>query len=245
MSYIVAIDGPDKSGKDTLIERVSNKLRGIGIKSGMLRSPGGSPLGDILRDILLNRKEELKIHNNTELLTHILSMVALTEKHGYDTLFSLAKGIDRKPDVWIMNRSIISTFVYQAMMGQRKEQWKLIHDLASLLNILIPKTVYILCSRTETLLERIKCNREEVNEYEKSLLEKRYDFGITTLGVAPKSNLERLNDAYHEIADMSPELAKRTLFGMRIVKVNTEKSIQECVDFISHDILTQQKKQSI
>lgn len=50
----VTLEGPDGSGKSTQAERVAARLRGRGIDCLATREPGGTPLGEAVREILMH-----------------------------------------------------------------------------------------------------------------------------------------------------------------------------------------------
>jgi dTMP kinase len=51
----ITFEGIDGSGKSTHIETVASALRARGIKLLMTREPGGTPLGESLRELVLNQ----------------------------------------------------------------------------------------------------------------------------------------------------------------------------------------------
>ncbi len=54
----ITFEGPDGSGKTTQIKRLTEWLRGRGVEPVLLRQPGGTPLGEKIRGILLDSKSE-------------------------------------------------------------------------------------------------------------------------------------------------------------------------------------------
>jgi len=51
---LVTFEGPEGSGKSTLIRGLADALAATGIEPLLLREPGGSPVGERIRDILLD-----------------------------------------------------------------------------------------------------------------------------------------------------------------------------------------------
>jgi dTMP kinase len=51
----ITIEGPDGSGKTTQVEALAQRLRGAGVPVVVTREPGGTRLGEQLREILLAR----------------------------------------------------------------------------------------------------------------------------------------------------------------------------------------------
>jgi dTMP kinase len=64
--FFVTLEGIDRSGKTTQVERLCASLaaRGLpvgvaGVPGGSLREPGGTPAGEAIRDVLLHRPNEI------------------------------------------------------------------------------------------------------------------------------------------------------------------------------------------
>ncbi len=58
MASFITIEGSDGSGKSTLIGRIESHLRGLGVQFQLTREPGGTPIAEEIREIILkpNRK---------------------------------------------------------------------------------------------------------------------------------------------------------------------------------------------
>ncbi|RMH55724.1 MAG: dTMP kinase [Candidatus Hydrogenedentota bacterium] len=67
---LITFEGPDGSGKTTHARRLVRKLRRQGWEVVLTREPGGTPFGDRVRKILLDRKFEEEIGARTELLLY-------------------------------------------------------------------------------------------------------------------------------------------------------------------------------
>jgi dTMP kinase len=64
----ITIEGGEGSGKSTLIQRLKSHLSQQGIPVVTTREPGGSALGEAIRDLLLHNKNGLSIGATAELL---------------------------------------------------------------------------------------------------------------------------------------------------------------------------------
>jgi dTMP kinase len=53
--WFITIEGPDGAGKTTQTDRLAGNLRGAGLEVVLTREPGGTWLGERLRDVLLSR----------------------------------------------------------------------------------------------------------------------------------------------------------------------------------------------
>ena len=74
----VCLDGPDGGGKTTQAARLVDWLRGRGFDVVACRDPGGTPLGDRLRSILLDRGE-VEPCLRSEMLLYMASRAQLVD----------------------------------------------------------------------------------------------------------------------------------------------------------------------
>jgi dTMP kinase len=102
----ISFEGIDGAGKSTHIAFVTELIRQHGIKVVNTREPGGTPLGEILRDLVLNEK----MHLETETL---LMFAARRENLAEVIEPALARG-----DWVISDRFTDASFAYQG--GGRK-----------------------------------------------------------------------------------------------------------------------------
>ncbi len=75
MSKFIVFEGLDGAGKSTLIKQVSDKLKQQAISFILTREPGGTSLGETVRDWVLNPKSECSPQ------TEILLMSAVRHDH--------------------------------------------------------------------------------------------------------------------------------------------------------------------
>src|SRR4030065_1013885 len=97
----ITLEGIDGAGKSTHLSFIAERLRAKGRQVVVTREPGGTPLGEMLRDLVLSQK----MHTETETLIMFASRREHIEKL---IVPALEKGIwvlsDRFPD---------ATFAYQ------------------------------------------------------------------------------------------------------------------------------------
>ena len=74
-----SIDGGDGVGKSTQIERFCQWLRSEGHDVVTCRDPGSTPLGEAIRELLLNR-HDLSIHRRSEMLLYMAARTQLVEE---------------------------------------------------------------------------------------------------------------------------------------------------------------------
>ncbi len=104
--HFITLEGGDGSGKTTQIELLSDYLRGRGIDAYMTREPGGTRLGEALRDIILHSSDP--IDDKVELLL----MFAARSQHITEVIKPrLASG------QWVLSdRFTDATFAYQVVV---------------------------------------------------------------------------------------------------------------------------------
>jgi len=104
----ITLDGGDGCGKTTQLCLLAEKLESQGYEVVCCRDPGSTPLGDAVRNILLNR-QELHIADITEVLLFTAARSQLVREVIRP---ALATG-----KIVLSDRFLISTFVYQCYAG--------------------------------------------------------------------------------------------------------------------------------
>ncbi len=97
----ITLEGIDGAGKSTHLSFIAERLRAKGLQVVVTREPGGTPLGEMLRDLVLSQK----MHVETETLI----MFASRREHIDKVIVpALEKGI------WVLSdRFTDATFAYQ------------------------------------------------------------------------------------------------------------------------------------
>lgn len=142
----IAIEGIDKAGKTTVANQLVDTLRNLGLKTGYVREPGGTHLGEELRDILLGHREVGgPLAFETELFLFLASRAQLVKEtiHPY-----LVDGTHIIADRWTY-----STLAYQSY------GWGFDRDLVRKMNSLstgeiVPDLVLFLDLPVEIARER-------------------------------------------------------------------------------------------
>ena len=104
----IVIDGPDGAGKSTQLKLLAEHLRQEGVKVTGTRDPGGTRIGDSIREILLNR-EHADMTIGCEML---LYMASRTQLMGEVIGPAIANGRCVLCDRWVS-----STVAYQLADG--------------------------------------------------------------------------------------------------------------------------------
>ncbi len=75
----ITLEGPEGSGKSTQIRRLAKRLEAMGYPVVTTREPGGTPIGDQIRHVLV-RLENKELHPRTEILLFLAARAQLVEQ---------------------------------------------------------------------------------------------------------------------------------------------------------------------
>ncbi|TVP55026.1 MAG: dTMP kinase [Gemmatimonadales bacterium] len=100
----LVIEGVEGAGKSTQVERLAHWIDALGIEAVRAREPGGTAVGEAVREILLDR-EELRIGAESELFLMLAARAAFMREFVRPTL--------QRGAVMIADRFEFSTFAYQ------------------------------------------------------------------------------------------------------------------------------------
>jgi dTMP kinase len=100
---LIVLEGPEGAGKTTQIRMLAEWLGAAGKTVVAVREPGGTPLGDAIRKLLLDSKSD--IVSRAESLLFMASRAQLVEREIGPALRSGA--------VVLMDRFFLSTYAYQ------------------------------------------------------------------------------------------------------------------------------------
>jgi len=105
----IVFDGPDGSGKTTQFKQTRRLLTNAGLTVCEVREPGGTDIGEQIRDMLLSVKNDNKINLACEMLLFMASRAQLVAERIRP---ALAAG-----EVVMADRFISSTLAYQGAAG--------------------------------------------------------------------------------------------------------------------------------
>src|SRR3954464_1749969 len=100
---VVVFEGTEGAGKTTQIRLLAERLAVAGIECVAVREPGGTPVGDAIREILLHPEQEI-----TPATEALLFMSSRAELIAREILPSLVQGM-----VVLVDRFFLSTYAYQ------------------------------------------------------------------------------------------------------------------------------------
>ena len=103
LGRLIVLEGPEGAGKTTQLRLLTERLEASGRKVLALREPGGTPLGDAIRTILLDSSHEM-----TPAAEALLFMASRAEIVRLKIDPALKAGV-----VVLMDRFFLSTYAYQ------------------------------------------------------------------------------------------------------------------------------------
>ncbi len=156
-----ALDGPDGGGKSTQAARLVGRLRGQGFSVVTCRDPGGTPLGERLRPILLDRSDAAP-GLRAEMLLYMASRAQLVEE--------VIRPALKAGRVVVADRFLLANLVYQGSAGglPLADIWKVAEaatgNLLPDLTLVIDVPVAVGLSRTGGARDRIEDRPSEYQE---------------------------------------------------------------------------------
>ncbi len=103
----IVLDGPDGSGKSTQYRRLADDAAAAGVVVCEVREPGGTQVGEQIRNILLDRSSEMTML--CEMMLYMASRAQLVEQK---VVPAMARG-----ELVLADRFISSTLAYQGSAG--------------------------------------------------------------------------------------------------------------------------------
>jgi dTMP kinase len=104
----ITLDGIDGGGKSTQLSLLADHLTGLGHRVTKLRDPGGTRLGEAVRDILLHR-QEIPLAVRAEMLLYMASRAQLVSE-------AIVPALDRG-EIVVCDRYLLANVVYQGCAG--------------------------------------------------------------------------------------------------------------------------------
>jgi dTMP kinase len=180
----ITFEGPEGSGKSTQIRRLADHLGQRGIKVACTREPGGTAVGEAIRNMLQHETVDEPMSERTELLLFTASRAQLMERF---ILPALERG------EWVLcDRFIDSTIAYQGFArGMDTDVLDRINDFA--IQGRKPDLTILLDLEVERGFER---------------LDDRYADGAESADRFERETLafhHRVRDGYHRLAAREPD----------------------------------------
>ena len=182
-ALFITFEGIEGAGKSTQIKRLAASLEDMGLRVLTTREPGGTPLAEDIRNLLLTPNDE-RIAPQTELLL----MAAARSQHVHEILYPAST----QHDVILCDRYIDSSMAYQgAGRDLGTEEVANINHFAT--SGLMPHITFILDIPVELSLKRMRI-RDQSRHHKEDRFEKEH-----------RPFFETLRDAFLSIADQDPE----------------------------------------
>ena len=150
-NYFITVEGVEGVGKSTVIHKIKTYLAQLNVSCSFTREPGGTPIAEKIRDILLHDKQEIM-----DIKTELLLMFASRAQH-------IAQFI--RPELekgnWVVSdRFVEASYAYQG--GGRGIPDAIIEQLASfVLDDIQPDHVILLDAPIELATARMKDRKEK------------------------------------------------------------------------------------
>lgn len=191
LGKFITLEGTEGAGKSTALAHVEQKIRAAKISLVVTREPGGTPIGEQLRELLLDTKNQ-QICDDAELLL----MFAARAQHLHQLITpTLAQG------TWVLcDRFTDATYAYQG--GGRGVELSRIAQLEDWVQgELRPHKTLLLDVPVEIGMERV-AKRGELDRFENEKIEFFHNVRNTYLERAKK------HPARYKIIDASQSLEK-------------------------------------
>ena len=105
----LVFDGPDGSGKSTQLTKFLSATKEAGIAVTEVREPGGTEIGEKIRDALLEHLDREEMSLRCEMLLYMASRAQLCEQ--------IVEPALKRGDLVVADRFVASTFAYQGAAG--------------------------------------------------------------------------------------------------------------------------------
>ncbi len=105
----LVFDGPDGSGKSTQLKMFLNAAKCAGLKVKEVREPGGTEIGEKIRDALLEHLDREEMSLRCEMLLYMASRAQLCEQVIDPAL--------KRGELVVADRFVSSTYAYQGAAG--------------------------------------------------------------------------------------------------------------------------------
>ncbi|WP_124726293.1 dTMP kinase [Staphylospora marina] len=169
----ITLEGPEGAGKTTQIQKIREKLRERGVSCTVVREPGGTRIGDRVREILLS-PEFSNMCQRTEILLYASSRAQLVEE-------VIRPALERGE--WVLcDRYVDSSLAYQGYGAMWDlEEVKIVNRIAT--GGLVPDRTYLLDIPVETGRERLRLRgkKKDRMEMKEKLFHERVRQGYLTL----------------------------------------------------------------
>jgi dTMP kinase len=201
----ITFEGPDGSGKTSQMQRLGERLKSGGMEVVMTREPGGTSIGDRVRELVLSPEYD-SMADETEVLLYASSRA----QHVQEVIIpSLRRGA-----IVICDRFIDASIAYQGYgLGQQPEQVASINRYASM--GLQPRRTYMLDVPVQISRERLLARAKRIG-----------GAGLDRIEQKDKDYHERVREGFLLIARTEPR---------RVLLLNADRPEEEIAKDINED----------
>ncbi len=180
--FFITFEGTDGAGKTTQIQHLSAELRQAGYDICLTREPGGTPISEQIRDILLNPD-----HSEMAVTTELLLYTASRAQHVSEVI----KPALEAGKIVISSRFADAMVVYQGYgRGLDLERINRLNRIAT--DGVTPDVTVVLDLPVEIGLQRVRKRRGGLDRLEREKIEFH----------------QRLRDGYRALAEQEPQRIK-------------------------------------
>ena len=120
---LIVFEGPDGSGKTTILKNINEKLIDLGYPIMLVREPGGTFISEQIREIIIDNNNT-EMNSKTECLLFAASRAQLVEEKIKPAL--------NRGEIILCDRFVLSSLLYQGVgRGLGINEVKKINDLAT------------------------------------------------------------------------------------------------------------------
>jgi dTMP kinase len=196
----ITFEGPEGSGKSTQLRMLGERLRGLGHEVVETAEPGGTPIGNQIRRVLLDAKNR-ELCPTAELLLMFASRAQNVDQY---ILPALAKG-----GIVLCDRFTDSTLVYQGIA--RGLGAEVVYDVDRIAcRGLVPDLTLVIDIDTETGLGRARQRNDQTKDVETRLDEEAISFHT------------KVRAAYHQLSADEPHRVKQIDGGRTPEEIATD-----------------------
>ena len=120
---LIVFEGPDGSGKTTILKNINKKLINLGYPIMLVREPGGTFISEQIREIIIDNNNT-EMNSKTECLLFAASRAQLVEEKIKPAL--------NRGEIILCDRFVLSSLLYQGVgRGLGINEVKKINDFAT------------------------------------------------------------------------------------------------------------------